>query len=249
MDNPRKIKCISYASNIFKNRKITFSKQANECGLFDSFYCYDENDIDDGFKNKIGEIWNHPRGGGWWIWKPYLIWKELQMLNENDILVYIDSGCTLNVSTQDAINRFHEYISMTTQSSCGMLRFQLTHKEGHFSNNYLFQYYKKIFTHYDIDKMKNTMMLIGGIIILRKTKFTMDFFDIMMYILNDDAKLFTEYYSKNGEQHRHDQSIMSILYKLMGGDLILDDETYFENGDFSTIHASKFPIWATRRTK
>ena len=58
--------------------------------------------------------------------------------------------------------------------------------------------------------------------------------------------LFSDKYTLQNEQHRHDQSIMSLLYKHMEGDLIIDDETYFGEG-FESIKAKKYPFWATRK--
>ena len=48
-------------------------------------------------------------------------------------------------------------------------------------------------------------------------------------ILYENPYLFTDKYNLQNEQHRHDQSISSLLYKIMGGSLILKDETYFSN--------------------
>ena len=63
------------------------------------------------------------RGGGYWIWKPYIISKMLEQINENDILVYIDAGCHINI-TKESKQRFNEYINMINNSKCGLLRFQ-----------------------------------------------------------------------------------------------------------------------------
>ena len=49
------------------------------------------------------EFWNNhsefilanKRGYGYWLWKPYLIMKTLEQMNDNDILVYADCGCEI----------------------------------------------------------------------------------------------------------------------------------------------------------
>ena len=91
-----------------------------------------------------------------------------------------------------------------------------------------------------------TFQLVGGIQIIRKTEFSLDFFNKVLEILNDDMNLFSDKYTLRNEYHRHDQSIMSLLYKFMDGDLIIDDETYFEDG-FDSEKAKKYPFWATRK--
>ena len=84
--------------------------------------------------------------------------------------------------------------------------------------------------------------------LFRKTDFSIKFINNCLDILNDDPKLHTDIYTQNNEKHRHDQSIMSLLYKYMNGDLILDDETWFggHNGNFNTELSKKYPFWATR---
>ncbi|MGL5889875.1 MAG: hypothetical protein ACRC3B_08315, partial [Bacteroidia bacterium] len=40
-------------------------------------------------------ILDQPRGGGYWLWKPYYILETLKQMNEGDILVYADSAALL----------------------------------------------------------------------------------------------------------------------------------------------------------
>jgi len=241
-----KIYGISYTSRQFNNRYNTIIKLANECGLFNEFKCFTENDIDNEFKEKYKEVWTMSKGAGYWIWKPYIISKMLEQINENDIIVYIDAGCHINI-TKESKQRFNEYINMINNNKCGLLRFQTTHQEKKFTNKKTINYFK---TKFNIsDKIMNdyleSFQILATVIILRKNNYTINFFKQILEILNDDAKLFTDIYTQNNEKHRHDQSIMSLFYKHMNGDLIIDDETYFKEGFNSTISA-KYPFWATR---
>ena len=89
--------------------------------------------------------------------------------------------------------------------------------------------------------------IVGGIIVMHKTKFVIDFFEKVLEILNDDPYLFTDKYTTaKGENHRHDQSIMSLLSKIMIGSITIPDETYFIDS-FGSATSNKYPIWATRR--
>ena len=245
-----KIYGISYASRHFDNRYNNITKLGNQCGLFDTFKCFKEQDIDNDFKEKYKEIWNMTKGAGYWIWKPYIISKMLEKLNDNDILVYIDAGCHINI-TPESKQRFNEYIVMCNNSQSGLLRFQLTHKEKNFTNRKTIEYFKNKFN--INDEIMNTYLesfqLVGGIQLIRKNDYTINFFNKVLEILNDDMNLFTDKYTNThnntNEKHRHDQSIMSLLYKHMNGDLIIDDETWFEDG-FNTKKSKKYPFWATR---
>ena len=133
-------------------------------------------------------------------------------MDDNDTLTYIDSGCTIN---KDAKMRFDDYVNMIKNSSCGMLRFELDHKERDFTNSYTFKYFDM--------PIDDGNMLMATVMIMRKTKFTLDLFETIDKI---DHFLYTEKYTKFNEKHRHDQSILSLLYKKFGGDLVISDETY-----------------------
>lgn len=245
-----KIYGISYASRYFQNRYNKIIESGNNSGLFNEFKCFTEEDIDNEFKEKYKEVWNmSQRGGGYWIWKPYIILKMLKNINDDDIIVYFDSGCHINITPESQI-RFNEYINMINNSKCGYLRFQLTHQEKKFTNKKTIEYFKNKFniTESMMNQYLESFQLVGGIQIIRKTQFSIDFFNKILEIMNDDQYLFTDKYTQYNEKHRHDQSIMSLLYKYMDGDLIIDDETWFggNDGNFYTELSNKYPIWATR---
>ena len=139
---------------------------------------------------------------------------------------------------------------MIITSKSGLLRFQLTHQEKNFTNKKKIKYFKDKFN--ISDKIMNdyleSFQILNGIMLFRKTEFSIKFINNCLDILNDDPKLHTDIYTQNNEKHRHDQSIMSLLYKHMNGDLILDDETWFggHNGNFNSALSKKYPFWATR---
>tara|TARA_B100002051_G_scaffold272849_1_gene310367 strand:- start:88 stop:1743 length:1656 start_codon:yes stop_codon:yes gene_type:complete len=250
----QKIYGISYASRRFhaRQQKATVFKNS---GYFDDFKMYNENDISNKFKENNKEIWyNSKRGGGWWIWKPYIIYEKLKAMMDNDVLVYFDAGCQL-CSTIEAKTRFNQYIEMVNNHWTGHLRFLLSPncQEKKYTNQYTINYFEKRYNT-KMDKYISNEQLMATVHIIRKTKFTMDFFKEVLSILEDNKHLFDETYTQRGENHRHDQSIMSLLYKLKGGNLIIKDETWFGRGgclgdaEFGSSLSKKYPIWATRFT-
>ena len=60
-------------------------------GLFDKVISYSDKDIDADFRHKNQKLLRVKRGGGYWIWKPYIIKKALADLNTGDFLFYMDS--------------------------------------------------------------------------------------------------------------------------------------------------------------
>lgn len=49
------------------------------------------------------------RGYGYWVWKPYIIKKTLKIMDNDDILLFLDCGCELNYLARD---KFLEYIEL-----------------------------------------------------------------------------------------------------------------------------------------
>ena len=241
---------ITYASRHFINRKNDTHMQAINSNWFNTFKCFDETDISEEFKTKYHQVWSMgERGGGYWIWKPYIIRNRLQTMNDDEILVYYDSGCDLNI-TIDSTIRFKEYIDLVNKDTNGFLRFELTGLlEKDWTNKATIEFFKQKFN-IDEDRLEtffNSSQLVGTVLIMRKNKFVIDFFDKCLEILNDDPNLFTDIYTNFNETHRHDQSIISLLYKQLNFDLIITDETYFDDGLFNSDNAKKYPIWATRK--
>ena len=227
----------SFGNDKYYNCLNRIHKQAESFNFFDNIICYTDKDLknDEYFWNKHGEfIEKNPRGYGYWIWKSYIIIKILKTMNENDILVYADSGCTLN---QKGIDRLNEYIDIVNKSEFGILTFKLTHLVKTWTKMDLIK-------HFDAEKYLDTQQLVAGIFVLRKCDHVVNIFDIYFntscnyQFLNDNPSNL-----KNDEtfiEHRHDQSIFSLIIKKYGGEMI-EDETWF-GGSWDT----KYPIWATR---
>lgn len=82
------------------NRLIEQSKYMN---VFDDCILYDKS-----YLNKDPIFWNkhskfiseNKRGFGYYIWKPYIIMKTMQSLHDGDIILYLDSGCELHTSNK-----------------------------------------------------------------------------------------------------------------------------------------------------
>lgn len=52
---------------------------------------FNKRDIDNEFVEKNKDILNCKRGGGYWLWKPYIINEVLKKINNGDIVFYLDS--------------------------------------------------------------------------------------------------------------------------------------------------------------
>jgi hypothetical protein len=234
---PEQVFGISYASRQFAAREPIITKQGNQCPFFHQFRCWTEKDISDEFKTKFAPIWNDStRGGGWWIWKPHIVLETLKRMKEGDILVYLDGGCSINV-TEQSKQRFQEYVYAVKNHWSGFLRFALEHPEKDYTNTHMRSYMKSRYGVTD----DNSPQLHATVFIIRKNTFTVSFFEECMKIIEEDPLLLNETYTLPHEKHRHDQSLLSMLYKVKNVDCIWKDETWFETG-----FQKQYPFWATR---
>ena len=111
-----------YGLNNYTNMAQKLIRQAHEFNLFSKIHFYTAQSLFEKYpefhkdhgdfinSNFQRNIW---RGYGYWIWKPFLIWKTLCEMDEGDVLLYADSGCELHVS---GIERFMEYLEIVQKN-------------------------------------------------------------------------------------------------------------------------------------
>ena len=220
--------------------KKRLEKEAKDTKWFDSVTMHSPNDLDKQFIKLFGPILKLKRGAGYWIWKLNIILKKLKEMDKNDILIYLDAGCKINIEGKE---RFDEYIQMLSRSDKGILSFQMSHPEKVFT-------IKEIFKYFNVEsdkKITETGQMIGGIRIMMKNKHLMQLMSTQYNALYTNPLLFTDYYNKSQDSYfkdnRHDQSIFSVACKIYGS-IVLPDETYFKS--YGNAKSRKYPFWATR---
>jgi uncharacterized Fe-S cluster protein YjdI len=226
--NNRKISFITYGNDAFKQSKERIVNEAKDTGCFNGkIKAYGPDDLSKEFVDKVATVISMPRGGGYWIWKPYIIYDMLNKLNDNDILVYADAGCTLQKS---AINRFNEYINMIspeTQYSVLGMRLRAHNRDGSLKDGSLKSKSwttHKIFDYFHLNlnsDIANKEMILGGVIICRKSPDSLAIFKKWLNVAEKQPDLFSDKYNEiskkqNNEfrENRHDQSIYSIILQI-----------------------------------
>lgn len=84
---------ITYGDKKFEMSKNRFIQNAHAINIFDEIIAYSDKDLSEELKQS--EIINEKRGSGLWSWKPDVILTTLNKMEDGDILVYCDSGCTV----------------------------------------------------------------------------------------------------------------------------------------------------------
>jgi hypothetical protein len=223
------------------------AKNFNDDGknIFKDIFCVNEEDIQNNFpeffEDNLEFIKNNKRGFGYWIWKPFLIKKLMESLEDGDVILYMDSGCQFNY---DAVDRLKFYYEKTLEF--GGVYFRLTFPELMFTK---MDTYKRVFP----DKGENGEELqnCATTMMLKVSEENKKFIDEWYSICTEDSYRFvddSESKCENSEMfvdHRHDQSIFSLLVKKYNCFYGLDDETYWPKNEWKEKSVN-YPIWATR---
>lgn len=188
-------------------------KQAEELRIFDMIKVYTPDDLkeDEEFWNKHQHFIENNRFYGCFLWKPYIIHKMIQTLNDGDILLYLDGGCELILNEKDHIlmyineyiNKYKLFLSITPEGiENRYCKMDLLHKLE--MNNH--------------PKISNTYQIQAGFIFLEVNKLT-------RFLINEWYNLASSDYHNIDDSpsiipnisdfvdHRHDQSILSLLIK------------------------------------
>jgi hypothetical protein len=187
---------------------------------FDVILPYGPEDLQQSFKIEHESKLKDERGGGYWIWKPQIIKQTLSLMKEGDILLYADSGCHFNIKGKE---RFLQYLQLMEKTE--LLSFIMNHQPENMWSK--MDTIKKI----QDEESKLSGQLVGGIFFIKKTDRMVKLIEKWLelcedYHLVDDSPSVATNHSLFKE-HRHDQSIFSLLRKRYCSDtVIIEDETY-----------------------
>ena len=203
-----KIVAISYGNERYKKALECNKKSALEVAMVDEFYAYTPGDIDDEFKEKNKDILSHGRGNGYWLWKPYFIYKTLKTkLKNGDYLIYSDAAILY-------VDKAQLIVDFLNERKAEMYFHRLPHLEKHYTKRDAF-----ILLGADLPFFTETGQFNGAFQIYKKSRFTEIFLEEYLYyaqdkrIISDDPNTLGLKNYEGFKDHRHDQSILSLLTK------------------------------------
>lgn len=86
---------------------------------FDYYYILDERSIKEDYKDRHKEIFNSSRGAGYWLWKPYLIDRLLDKIEFGDIIMYCDGLISQKESLEPIFNFIKDKDILPFFINCG----------------------------------------------------------------------------------------------------------------------------------
>lgn len=205
---------LNYADGAFLQAQQLNSRTGLEVGGFDAVASLGRAHIDRGFAHRNRHILEQPRGAGYWLWKPFLIWFMLHKhLNDGDILFYSDSGAHFVHSIDPVVDICRR------RRDLPILLFTL--------NDELINkaWTKRDCFHYlglDTPEYTDVPQILASFLVIERTPATIAF--IADWVRHaQDARLITDQPNQCGlpnypefRDHRHDQSILSLLGRKAG---------------------------------
>jgi hypothetical protein len=87
-------------------------RQALESGFFDDIEVLSAADLPDDVMNLFSPVrFDQSRGFGYWAWKPFIINRKIESLQDGDILVYLDAGFEINPSGGHRFTYYLDYVA------------------------------------------------------------------------------------------------------------------------------------------
>lgn len=209
-----KIYLCTFGTKWFTSSRWRLQQQAYDTGWFRDIFVYGAEDLTD-----YNHSFESHQGAGYYWWKPVIIKKSLEKIQNGDILLYLDAGFSI---FKEHNLKFYSYLESLKDSD--VVGFQIASLEKHFTKRDLFRFL-------DIDSKPYTdsYQMIGGMIFFKKTDFSMNIVSkwekicTISHMVNDDPSYHDNY---NGFiKHRHDQSVISLLVKKYGGKILPFDPT------------------------
>jgi hypothetical protein len=162
-------------------------------------------------------------------------------MGDREVGVYVDAGCTVR---PEGAAHFRELCALL-DAEHDIVGFQLpAHPERVWTK-------AEVFTALHVppnDPITKSPQLVGGIIVFRKTPSLVALLEQYRTLAMTQPHLFSDELNASAQapefrDHRHDQSVFSVLRKQYGRTRFLPDETWAE--DWTTI--AHTPFHATRR--
>jgi hypothetical protein len=198
---------VNYSDKTHKESQKNNSISALEIGGFDDVFSFNLNDLGEDFVNENKFIMTQPRGAGYWMWKPFVIKKALDMINDGDLLMYSDSGILF-------IRNIDEIKTIMDETKEKLLLFELedTHPNKRWTKRDCFK-----LMDLDNEPYLSSNQLLASYLLMRKNDFVMDFINEWLDY-SKDYRIITDSTNECGLSnydefidHRHDQSILSLL--------------------------------------
>jgi len=252
----------SFASDDLKKSITRFKKQAEEMRVYNDIKVYGFNDLSKSKKIQIEKFIKKKQNRlfGYACWKPEIILSYLKLIPDGAILQYSDIGCHLNLK---GLKRLKDYISLSNKNNILGFKYIVPTKSNYdnfkYQEYFEYQYTKgDVLKYFKIDMNSDivkSQQFWSGVIFFKNNDFTRNFVYQWSeackknYLIDDSESSSVNH--KNFKEHRHDQSIFSIIAKLNNIFYLSASECEWaeHKNDKTWDHLRENPILAKRDKK
>lgn len=220
---------VTFTDQRMKVARRRLCRQAQEMDVYTDIVGASQKDLDPGFRHRFQQFLTpEHRGFGYYSWKPQIVLQTLERLNEGDLVHWIDSGCHLNPAGR---GRLQEFFAMAKEAPSGIQGFACLPPNGSlfYRDRQFPDQGESLWTKGDLldrlavrDKPEITgsQQLGATTFFVRKCPASMDFIRHWIRVFSEDFSMIDDRPSRSPNlegfiEHRHDQSIYSILGKLL----------------------------------
>jgi hypothetical protein len=231
---------ISFGNELYYKSLDLLEETSLNVGKVDKFIRYTQEWLKtENFWQKNLYILLKPRGAGYWIWKPFIILKTFEQLNDGDCVLYSDAGLKV-IDNLDPLFRL-----LKTCPNQGKIFFRVPwigaeHKAKIWIKRDCF-----ILTNCNEPKYWNAPMINGAISLWIKNKENIEFLNQWQHYLRD-SRIVTDDPNVCGypnfyefKDHRHDQAVLSLLAVKNNFELFRDP-TQWGNEEISLFSNSPY---------
>lgn len=200
---------LCYATGRYWESQVHLVESARRIGGFRSIHARGRGSLPASYRRRHREIFRHARGDGYWLWKPYLIQRQLRSMADGDILFYADSGSRF-ISTPQPL------FELAARSPSGLVVFELEHPERNFTKPHVFRSLDM-----DSERHAGSPQILASYALFRACPEARQFADEWLALCERADLLMDDPAPAAGEApdfvaHRHDQSLFSLLCKRRG---------------------------------
>lgn len=269
---PRRL-LVGFADRRLRPSARRLARQAQAIGAYDRVVIMDERDLEPTFRARYRQqLHAGSRGFGYWVWKPQVLRQVVATCADGDLIHYVDVGCHLHAPGRA---RLEEYFAMAASAESGMVAFAFSLPEGLTVRQWhkrppsalIERHWTKgdLLDHFGVrhrPEIVATPQVISGNFFLRCGPTTRELLDRWASVGSHDFTLLDDSPSRSGNlegftEHRHDQSVFSILCKLYGVPTLSAVECEYPapGGGWDWDALAAFPVHArrdlqrTRRTR
>ncbi|HIJ91444.1 MAG: glycosyltransferase [Desulfobulbaceae bacterium] len=204
-----KIYLVNFATQNFYKAQKKLAKSALRFGV-DQCISYNKSLLTKTeFYKQHRSILDQERGAGYWLWKPFIILETLRAAEDDDIVIYSDSGAEIIAPLDPLVN--------LCQQHGGILLFNVHIPNGKHTN--IMWTKRDCFVLMDADEPRfhNAEQVAGSPQLYQKTPRSLGFLEEWLNYCTDE-RILTDIQNCCGldnyaefKDHRHDQSVLSLL--------------------------------------